>query len=96
MHSICLPNGVVGRANAAEGVVGRPLEDDNGVVGRAEDEEGVDGRPPDEVLAGGPVAAACPAGERRDRNGEILERVDLDDDIAAEVELGAEPGFGEG
>lgn len=89
-------DGVVGRANAAEGVVGRPPEDDDGVVGRAQDEEGVDGRPPDEVFDGG-GAAACPAGERRDRNGEMLERVGLDDDIAAEVEPRAGPGvWGEG
>jgi len=76
--------GVVGRANAADGVAGRPPEDE-GVAGRAEAvEEGVDGRPPDEVLAGGGGAAAEAVGaERRDRNGEILERVDLSDDIAA-------------
>ncbi|KAG8064545.1 hypothetical protein GUJ93_ZPchr0004g39343 [Zizania palustris] len=85
--------GVVGRANAAEGVLGRPPEDDDGVVDRAEVEEGVEGRPPDEVLAGGFGAAPAPsAGERRDRNGEMLERVVLDDDIAAG--LGATPGSG--
>lgn len=78
--------GVVGRANAADGVAGRPPEDE-GVVGRAEAvEEGVDGRPPEEVFAGGGGAVADPdaaGAERRDRNGEILERVDLNDDIAA-------------
>lgn len=89
--------GVVGRANAADGVAGRPPEDE-GVVGRAEAvEEGVEGRPPDEVLAGGGGPAADAAGaERRDRNGEILERVDLDDDIAAprRRRLGAQPDLG--
>jgi hypothetical protein len=63
-------------------VAGRPLDDEDGVVGRAEDEEGVDGQPPDEVLDGGGGAAAAGAG-RRDRNGDMLERDDLDDDIAA-------------
>jgi hypothetical protein len=78
--------GVAGRAKAAEGVVGRPPEEDDGVVGRAEEEDGADPRPPDEVLAGGGAAAAAAAGERRDRNGEMLERVDLDDDdIAGEL-----------
>lgn len=72
--------GVAGRAKAAEGVVGRPPEVEDGVVGRAEEEDGVDPRPPDDVLAGGGAAAA---GERRDRNGEMLERVDLDDDDIA-------------
>lgn len=91
--------GVVGRANAADGVAGRPPEDE-GVVGRAEAvEEGVDGRPPDEVLAGGGGPAADAAGaERRDRNGEILERVGLDDDIAEprRWRLGAQPDLGRG
>jgi hypothetical protein len=75
-------DGVVGRAKAAERVAGRPPDDEDGVVGRADDEEGVDGRPPDEVLDGGGGAAAAGAG-RRDRNGDILERDDLDNDIAA-------------
>jgi hypothetical protein len=93
-------DGVVGRANAADGVAGRPPEVDDGVVGRAEAvEEGVDGRPPDEVLdgGGGPAAAAGGA-ERRERNGEILERVDLDDDIAAprRWRLERTPGLGSG
>ena len=85
-------DGVVGRAKAAEGVAGRPPEVDDGVVGRAEAvEEGVDGRPPEEALAGGGGAAAAAGGaERRDRNGEILERVDLDDDIAAPRRWGLE------
>lgn len=78
-------DGVVGRAKAADGVAGRPPEDEDRVVGRAEDEDGVDGRLPDEVRAGGGGGAAdADAGaERRDRNGDMLERVDLDDDIAA-------------
>ena len=47
-------DGVVGRANAANGVAGRPPEVDDMVVGRAEAvEEGVGGWPPEEVLAGG-------------------------------------------
>ena len=85
-------DGVVGRAKAADGVAGRPPEVDDGVVGRAEAvEEGVDGRPPEEALAGGGGAAAAAGGaERRDRNGEILERVDLDDDIAAPRRWGLE------
>jgi hypothetical protein len=91
--------GVAGRANAADGVAGRPPEDE-GVVGRPEAvEEGVDGRPPDEVLAGGGGPAADTAGaERRDRNGDILERVGLDDDIAAprRWRRGAQPDLGRG
>jgi hypothetical protein len=70
------------------------------VVGRPEAvEEGVDGRPPDEVLAGGGGPAADTAGaERRDRNGDILERVGLDDDIAAprRWRRGAQPDLGRG
>ena len=86
--------GVAGRAKAAEGVVGRPPEEDDGVVGRAE-EDVVDPRPPDEVRAGGGAAAAATAGERRDRNGEMLERVDFDDDdIAADLGPEPRPGFG--
>lgn len=86
--------GVVGRAKAAEGVVGRPPEEDEGVVGRAEEDD-VGARPPDEVLAGGGAAAAAIAVERRDRNGEMLERVDLDDDdIVAELSSERRPGFG--
>ena len=53
-------DGVVGRANAADGVAGRPPEVDDMVVGRAEAvEEGVDGRPPEEVLAGGHCRAVA-------------------------------------
>lgn len=91
-------DGVVDRANAAEGVVGRPpADDDDGVVGRPppaaeEEEEGVEGRPPDDVLAGGGCAAAAtpappPAADvRRDRNGEMLARPGLDDDDIAAAE----------
>lgn len=85
--------GVVGRAKAADGVTGRPPDEEDGVVGRAEDEEGVDGRPPDEALDGGAGAAAAGAG-RRDRNGDMLERDDLDDDILPRRQGGAEPGRG--
>lgn len=67
---------------------------DEGVVGRAEEDD-VGARPPDQVLAGGGAAAAAIAVERRDRNGEMLERVDLDDDdIVAELSSERRPGFG--
>ena len=47
-------DGVVGRANAVDGVAGRPPEVGDMVVGRAEAvEEGVDGWPPEEVLGDG-------------------------------------------
>lgn len=86
--------GVAGRAKAAEGVVGRPPEEDDGVAGRTE-EAGVDARPPDEVLVAGGAAGAATADERRDRKGEMLERVDFDDDdIVAELRLERGPGWG--